>query len=81
MAGAHLRLVALAFGHHSSVRLELPQQRWRFANGSLPFGAMQAGVAMVLGSVEHQRGPLVLLAAVLGFAASLVYYGRQWERG
>jgi hypothetical protein len=79
--GLTFGMVALAFGHHSSVLLDLPQQRWRFASGSLPFGAMQVGLAMASGFVEHQRGPLVLALAAVACGASAWYYGRRWERG
>ena len=79
--GMTFGLVALAFGHDASVRLELPQQRWRFASGQLPFGAVQTAVAMAFGFVEHQRGPAVLALAAMGYAASVYYYGRRWERG
>ena len=78
--GMTFGLVALAFGHHSSVLLELPQQRWRFASGSLPFGAAQTAAATAFGFVEHQRGPIVLLLAAVGYLASVFYYGRRWER-
>jgi hypothetical protein len=78
--GMTFGLVALAFGHHSSVLLELPQQRWRFASGNLPFGAMQTGAAVAVGFVEHQRGLLVLAAAFIGYLASVFYYGRRWDR-
>lgn len=77
--GMTFGLVALAFGHHSSILLDLPQQRWRFAGGSLPFGAMQAGAAMVIGFVEHQRGLLVLALAAIGYVGSVYYYGSRWE--
>lgn len=78
--GMTFGLVALAFGHHSSVRLELPQQRWRFASGNLPFGAVQTASGMAAGFVEHQHGVLVLAAAAMGYLASVYYYGRRWER-
>ena len=78
--GMTFGLVALAFGHHSSVLLELPQQRWRFASGSLPFGALQTAIGMAFGFVEHQRGPFVLVLAAMGYLASVYYYGRRWER-
>ncbi len=78
--GMTFGLVALAFGHHSSVLLELPQQRWRFAGGSLPFGAMQTAAAMAFGFLEHQRGFAVLAVAAAGYLASVYYYGRRWER-
>ena len=76
--GMTFGLVALAFGHHSSVLLELPQQRWRFASGNLPFGALQTAVSMVLGFVEHQRGFSVLALAAMGYLASVWYYGRRF---
>ena len=79
--GMTFGLVALAFGHHSSVLLELPQQRWRFASGQLPFGAMQTAAGMAVGFEEHQQGLWVLALAAVGYAASVYYYGRRWERG
>jgi hypothetical protein len=79
--GMTFGLVALAFGHHSSVLVGLPQQRWRFASGNLPFGAMQTVAGMVVGFVEHQRGFWVLALAAMGYLASVYYYGRRWERG
>jgi hypothetical protein len=78
--GMTFGLVALAFGHHSSVLLELPQSRWRFASGSLPFGALQTAVGIAFGFVEHQRGAVVLALAAMGYLASVFYYGRRWER-
>jgi hypothetical protein len=79
--GMTFGLVALAFGHHSSVLAGLPQQRWRFASGNLPFGAMQTAAGMAVGFVEHQRGLSVLALAAMGYLASVYYYGRRWERG
>jgi hypothetical protein len=78
--GMTFGFVALAFGHHSSVLLELPQQRWRFAGGSLPFGAMQTAVGVAFGFEEHQQGLWVLALAAMGYLASVYYYGRRWER-
>ena len=79
--GLTFGLVALAFGHHSSVLLELPQQRWRFASGALPFGAVQTAAGLSVGFLEHQQGFWVLGAAAMGYLASVYYYGRVWERG
>ena len=79
--GMTFGLVALAFGHHSSVLLPLPQQRWRFASGNLPFGAMQSAAGMAFGFLEHQRGLFVLALAAIGYLTSVYYYGRRWERG
>lgn len=78
--GLTFGLAALAMGHHSSVLFGLPQQRWRFASGRLPFGALQTGVGMAAGFVEHQRGFLVLVAAALAYLASVWYYGRRWAQ-
>jgi hypothetical protein len=78
--GMTFGLAALAFGHHSSVLLELPQQRWRFAGGSLPFGAVQTAVGMAAGFLEHQQGFPVLALAAMGCLASVYYYGQRWER-
>jgi hypothetical protein len=79
--GMTFGLAALALGHHSSVLLNLPQQRWRFTGGRLlPVGALQAVGGMTLGFVEHQRGSAVLAAAAVAYLVSLHYYGRRWER-
>ncbi len=78
--GMTFGLVALTFGHHSSITLDLPQQRWRFASGSLPFGAMQTAAAMAIGFAEHQHGLPVLALAAMGYVGSVYYYGQRWER-
>jgi hypothetical protein len=79
--GMTLGLVALALGHHSSVLLELPQQRWRFTGGRLlPVGALQALGGMALGFLEYERGLVVLAVAMVAYLVSLRYYGRRWER-
>jgi uncharacterized membrane protein YhhN len=75
-------LVALALGHHSSVLLELPQQRWRFTGGRLlPVGALQAVGGMALGFLEYERGLVVLVVVAVVYVASLSYHGRRWESG
>ena len=78
--GLTFGLAVLALGHHSSVLYGLPQQRWRFASGRLQFGLMQTAVGIGAGFLEHQRGVLVLAAAVAGYLASVWYYGRRWAQ-
>jgi len=78
--GMTFGLVALALGHHSSVLLQLPHERWRFTGGRLlPVGALQALGGMALGFLEYQRGLVVLLAAAVGHLVSLYYYGKRWD--
>jgi hypothetical protein len=80
--GMTFGLVALALGHHSSVLLELPQQRWRFTGGRLlPVGAVQALGGMALGFLEYERGLVVLVMAAVGYVVSVYYYGRCWDGG
>ncbi len=79
--GMTFGFAALALGHHSSVLMDLPQQRWRFTGGRLlPVGALQGIGGMALGFVEHQRGWAVLAFTAAAYLASLSYYGRRWER-
>ena len=79
--GLTFGLAALALGHHSSVLLDIPQQRWRFTGGRLlPVGAIQALGGMALGFLEHQQGLPVLLFATILYVISLAYYGHRWDR-
>jgi hypothetical protein len=79
--GMTFGLAALALGHHSSVLLEPPQQRWRFTGGRLlPVGALQALGGMALGFLEYERGLVVLAVAMVAYLVSLRYYGRRWDR-
>ena len=81
LPGMTLGLVALAVGHHSSVLLYLPHERWRFTGGRLlPVGVLQALLGLGLGFAEIQHGIVVLITAVAGFLGSLFYYGRCWDR-
>ncbi|MGA2134162.1 MAG: hypothetical protein ABSH50_17860 [Bryobacteraceae bacterium] len=78
--GMTMGFVALAAGHHSSVLLEIPHQRWRFTGGQLmPVGGLQAVGGMALGFVEIERGPAVLLLAAVIYLISLCYYGHRWD--
>ncbi len=78
--GLTFGLAALALGHHSSVLLNLPQQRWRFTGGRLlPVGALQAVGGMSLGFLEFREGAAVLAATFGLYLMSLWFYGRRWE--
>jgi len=79
--GITFGLAALAIGHHSSVFLRIPQQRWRFTGGRLlPVGALQLFGGVAIGFAETQRGPIVLALAAVLFVASLFWYGHCWDR-
>ncbi|HTQ56943.1 MAG TPA: hypothetical protein VMI94_20890 [Bryobacteraceae bacterium] len=78
--GMTLGFAALAAGHHSSVLMEIPHQRWRFTGGRLlPVGALQAMGGMALGFLESARGPVVLLLTAVAWLVSLWFYGRRWD--
>ena len=78
--GITFGLAALAIGHHSSVFLRIPQQRWRFTGGRLlPVGALQLFGGVAIGFAETQRGPIVLALAAVLFVASLFWYGHCWD--
>jgi hypothetical protein len=71
-------LTALAIGHHSSVRLRLPQKRWRFAAGRLlPAGALQLLASGLLGFAEMRLGPRAFFCALVLYCVSLFVYGRH----
>jgi hypothetical protein len=79
--GLTFGLFALALGHHSSVYLRIPQQRWRFTGGRLlPVGAIQAlgGITLAFAGLEH-RIP-VLIFTFAGYLLSLYWYGHSMER-
>jgi hypothetical protein len=78
--GAAGALVALAVGHSATVRRQKPQARWRFSAGApLPEGLVQVAlVAVAASAVMHSLwfAPVCVAA----WAASLWWYGREWER-
>lgn len=74
-------LIALAMGHHQSVRRPLPQKRWRFSNGSLVMlGLAQATLAMSAGLLAARSQPTILAACVVAYGISVFVYGNRWER-
>lgn len=79
-AGLTFGLAALAVGHHSSVVIAEPQQRWRFTGSRLFPGVVQALSAVAIGFAEARQGwPWLALAAVL-YGASVWIYGVVWDR-
>jgi len=74
-------LVALAMGHHQSVRRPLAQKRWRFANGNLVMlGLAQSTLAVSAGILAARSQPTVLLACAVAYFISVFLYGNRWER-
>ena len=72
--------VALAVGHHASVKMAAPMRRWRFS-GSRLFPGLVGGIGgLALGFAEHQRGILYFLAAMALWAISVAVYGRIFSR-
>jgi hypothetical protein len=80
-AGMTFGLAALAIGRYPSLALYSPQHRWRFTSGDFRFGVLQMLAGTGLGLAEHQIGEWFLLAAAVGYAASLYIGGRHWDRG
>ncbi|HWB96952.1 MAG TPA: hypothetical protein VG672_09625, partial [Bryobacteraceae bacterium] len=75
-------LVALAIGHHASVRMPMPQHRWRFTGGILfPTGAVQVAAMMSTGIAAARQSPLYAAAALAFYLGSVWYCGRLWDRG
>ena len=80
LVGLTSGLVALAVGHHASVRMAAPMRRWRFS-GSRLFPGLVGGIGgIALGLAEHQRGILFFLAAVAMWTASVALYGTIFSR-
>ncbi len=81
LAALSAGLVALAVGHHRSVRRPLPQKRWRFTNGSLiMLGLIQSVLTISAGMLTSRIEPSAALACAFCYAVSLFFYGRRWER-
>jgi hypothetical protein len=79
LAGA---LVALAVGHHASIFQPVPQLRWRFTGGTLwPSGFLQVFPLVAIGVATARASVGYLGLALVGYLASLWYYGRAWDRG
>jgi hypothetical protein len=73
MPGLTFGLAALALGRYPSLRLRLPQQRWRFTSGRVLWGVLQGLVGATLGFAN-----VIAIAAAL-YALSLWWAAREWD--
>ncbi|MCU1232834.1 MAG: hypothetical protein JWP63_801 [Candidatus Solibacter sp.] len=75
-AGLAFGLAALAIGRYPSMKVHLPQRRWRFSSGRVLFGVLQGFVGVTL--AFHATSGGFLIALVL-YAAALYLGGRAWD--
>jgi hypothetical protein len=75
--GMAFGLAALAIGRYPSLRVHLPQRRWRFSSGRVLFGVLQGLVGATLGF--HAAGAGLAIAVAM-YAAALYLGGREWDR-
>jgi hypothetical protein len=75
-AGMAFGLAALAIGRYPSMKVHLPQRRWRFSSGRVLFGVLQGLVGATLGF--HAAGGGLAIALVL-YGVSLYLGGRWWD--
>jgi len=74
-------LAALGIGHNQSVVKPIPQARWRFTSGAIfPDGLLQTLALFAVGSAVREQGLLLMPLCILAWFASLIFYGRQWDR-
>jgi hypothetical protein len=74
-------LAALVIGHHRSVLNPAPQRRWRFTSGALAMdGILQTMALFAVGNVVREEGFWLMAACIAAWAASVVWYGRAWDR-
>jgi hypothetical protein len=76
-AGLAFGLAALAIGRYPSLKVHLPQRRWRFSSGRVLFGVLQGLVGATLGFHAAGAG---LVVAIAMYAAALYLGGRSWDR-
>jgi hypothetical protein len=80
LTGLTSGLVALAVGHHASLRIPIPLRRWRFS-GSRVFPGLVGGIGgIMMGFAEHQRGIRFLFAAIAIWGLSTALYGANFPR-
>ncbi len=79
LAGLTGGFVALAVGHHASLRRPLPQQRWRFTTGLLPVGLAQSAALFAAGTAVDRFGPWWMAGSMAVWIASVLLYGFLWD--
>jgi len=81
LAGLAAALIALATGHHSSVRQYHPQIRWRFQTaGSFAGSLLQMFLMIVAGAGTAYAGALILVPCVVAYVISTCWFVRALER-
>jgi hypothetical protein len=80
LAGFGAALVALAVGHHATVKHQREQVRWRFSAGApVVEGLVQCALIATAGSsVGHSAW--MMAPCVAAWAGSVWWYGRLWDR-
>ena len=68
---------ALAVGRYPSMKVHLPQRRWRFSSGSVLYGVLQGLIGATLGF--HATGGGLVIAFAM-YAVALYLGGRAWDR-
>jgi hypothetical protein len=80
MAGFGGALMVLAIGHDPTIRKQSEQTRWRFTTtAALGNGAIQMIAAAMTISSIFESSLWFLAPAVAAWAASLWWYGREWD--
>jgi hypothetical protein len=77
LAGMAFGLSALAIGRYPSLKVHLPQRRWRFSSGRVIFGVLQGLTGATLGF--HAAGAGLAIAIAM-YGAALYLGGRFWDR-
>ena len=80
--GLGATFVALAIGHHASVRVARMQSRWRFSRGApfLPLGIAQTFGIASAGALVFFHGAPLLVPCIAIWVLSIRYYGKSIER-
>lgn len=82
LPGLGAGFMALAVGHHSSVRYPVAQHRWRFTGGTTLFhGLAQVVLMFTAAATVHRVSVFALAVCAAAWALSLWFYGREFERG